>query len=483
MKTEEYMSRSNQVQSIHLSSRFDIPVVPAEGGRRHLVVELVPPARHELGARRQPLEVAFVVDVSGSMGGGKLEAVKEALARIGAALPHGDRVSLVSFSSDVRVHVANAHCDAAGRAAFLDEVERLATRGSTDLAAGWLAGCGLVLGAGGEEPTAGGPGSTAGAPRADAEDPRDDDGVGAKGDCPARGAGADQLRVAARHGSHRRAVVLLSDGQANQGVVDPERLAGLAGDLAKRGVPTTCIGVGADYSTRQLGAISDASGGRFHHAHGPEQIVEILLGELEEHEQIVATQLLLEVSAKKGVAARVLGPVKGETRRGVHRALVGSLSRGAPRKIVVAMDFPPGEAGRVHEVRVRLVGVDHAGDPLRLRAKASIAHGDCAGLAPSEADVVLVTRRMADWLGQQALNLNEAGDFQAVFELRDHHESALRVYASASSEAFAMAELALDHLSLASQAMDDSLRKQRYVRARKSLHEERDLRRMPGEQP
>lgn len=71
---------------------------PATDGRWAMIT-FTPPAAT---ARRQPRDVTFVLDVSGSMSGRKLEQAKAAGQQVLASLGAGDRVRLVAFSGDVR---------------------------------------------------------------------------------------------------------------------------------------------------------------------------------------------------------------------------------------------------------------------------------------------------------------------------------------------------------------------------------------------
>jgi Ca-activated chloride channel family protein len=51
-------------------------------------------------------------------------------------------------------------------------------------------------------------------------------------------------------------VVLLTDGQANVGLVQPEQLLGIAEGGAARGVTTTCFGFGGHYNEDLLEGLS-----------------------------------------------------------------------------------------------------------------------------------------------------------------------------------------------------------------------------------
>ena len=69
------------------------------GGDRWTMITFTPPAAT---VRRQPRDVTFVLDVSGSMSGRKLEQAKAAGRQVLGTLGAGDRLRIVAFSSDVR---------------------------------------------------------------------------------------------------------------------------------------------------------------------------------------------------------------------------------------------------------------------------------------------------------------------------------------------------------------------------------------------
>ncbi len=78
-----------------------IAMLPQADGSdaRYALVTLTPPS---MNARRTPRDVTFVIDISGSMSGRKLEQAKAAGRQLLATLGEGDRFRIVPFASDVR---------------------------------------------------------------------------------------------------------------------------------------------------------------------------------------------------------------------------------------------------------------------------------------------------------------------------------------------------------------------------------------------
>jgi Ca-activated chloride channel family protein len=83
---------------------------------------------------RQPLALTFVIDVSGSMSGNRLELVKASLALLLTQLDHQDAIAVVSFANDTRLDVPMT--SAANRGSVEDVIAALETRGGTNVEAG-----------------------------------------------------------------------------------------------------------------------------------------------------------------------------------------------------------------------------------------------------------------------------------------------------------------------------------------------------------
>ena len=63
---------------------------------------------------RPPVNLAIVIDCSGSMEGAPIEAAKSAAKQITEKLSQKDRLSIVTFGSEVETHFSNVRMDESG---------------------------------------------------------------------------------------------------------------------------------------------------------------------------------------------------------------------------------------------------------------------------------------------------------------------------------------------------------------------------------
>lgn len=342
---------------------------------RHVVVTITAPeAVQAPDVRRQPLNLALVVDVSGSMQGRPLQAACEGAALVVERLTADDRLSLVSFASDVVVHASAVRLDDAGKAMVLATLRELTTRGSTDLCAGWLAGCEAVA-----------------------------------------------TRLAFANGSERNHVVVLSDGHANQGVVAPEQLAAHASELRQRGVLTSTVGIGVAYSPIQLQAISEAGGGRMHDAERPEEIAEVLLAELADTLATTVENLQVALRLPPLVRAELYGTAPTVHEGGEYRVQLGSMLSGATRHVVVKLTFPAGVVGARAELGARASwripgeAAEHSIDlpPCDFRFGGG---SECAAQPRDLERARIVLSHWQAHVLHRAMALNQSGDLLRAFE-------------------------------------------------------------------
>lgn len=266
-----------------------------EGGAsvRYLVAELSAHMnRDALPSERAPLNIALVIDASGSMGGGKLEAAKSAASGLAERLTERDRLTLVSFASDVQVHLDAVPVSQSNLAVIRSEIVRLQTRGQTDLSGGWFAGV----------------------------------------ECAARVSEADP-RMTPR-------VIILSDGHANAGITESDELREHAGELRMRGVLTSALGIGDGYDEQLLRGIAENGGGRLHDAELVSEISSVLIGELKDIFETLMEGAQITLTAPRGVRVELLGKVAAETQHDGVVASLGPIQNDVPRVTVFKVSCP-----------------------------------------------------------------------------------------------------------------------------------------------
>jgi Ca-activated chloride channel family protein len=153
--------------------------------------------------------------------------------------------------------------------------------------------------------------------------------------------------------------VLLSDGQANQGITDRGALARLAGGAADRGLRLTTVGLGLDYNEDLMEALAENGRGRYYYVKDAATLESVFAGELESLQATVATATELRlVPACAGV--EVLSVLGYETRRDGAATVVPmvDLFGGDSRRLVAKLRVPAGGQARADLVRVELAYID-----------------------------------------------------------------------------------------------------------------------------
>lgn len=103
-------------------------------------------------------------------------------------------------------------------------------------------------------------------------------------------------------------VIVLTDGLANRGVTDPEKLRTLVAAAHTRGIGVSMLGCGTDFDEKLLTALATAGGGRYTYVSSPEQIPAAITAELDGLLEVVAQNVKLEMGvATGGAITRVYG--------------------------------------------------------------------------------------------------------------------------------------------------------------------------------
>ena len=265
----------------------DRSLVRASGDSTRYALASIVAGRVARAHSRAPVNVAFVLDRSGSMNGSKIRLARRAVDHALRLLRGDDRFALVVYDSqiDVVVESTPATHEACERArALLASIE---ARDSTDLCGGWLAGCEQVA--------------------------RYIEGAGL-GRC-----------------------LLLTDGLANHGISDHEEIVAHARELRRRGVVTSTFGVGADFDERLLQQMADAGAGHFYFIERAEQIPDLLASELGETLEVVASGVTLVIATPKGLHAEVLNQFPSTREPGLLTVQIGDLVSGQELSLVTRL--------------------------------------------------------------------------------------------------------------------------------------------------
>jgi len=338
---------------------------------RILEIELTAP-----GASRDrestPLNLALVIDRSGSMSGGKLEQAKVAVRQILDLLRPCDGVSIVDFDNFVTIDAEVNSVTPGAREEIMAGVNRLQPRGSTDLGEGWLKGCESV----------------------------------------------------ARRLSDGRVsrTLLLTDGQANQGITDPEELSRHAAALFERGVATSTFGIGLDFNEHLLEAMANNGGGNYYYIDRNQRITELLMQEFKDLAAVTLKNVVLEFRFPASTSVELLGEWRAERQENKLVINLSDLPANRTVNLFIKILTPPGSGQLVMSTAV--FGHDEDDRPFNIVQDISLQYASADKVAEAEAarDVDLVTRFSTVVVGHysnQAYKLEREGKLEEAGKLMD----------------------------------------------------------------
>jgi Ca-activated chloride channel family protein len=243
---------------------------------------------------RKAKSIVFVVDRSGSMGGGRLEMVKNTILDTLARLNPGDYLSVVTFDDDAVVEVPLQQIAELNLMQVRDKIGSLVTGGSTNLELGYRFGL--------------------------AEASKSPAGVEAT-------------------------VMVLSDGHANSGVIVPEALGQLAAAATEHYVTTTTMGIGSGYDENILDAMADSGNGNHIAAVELAEAVAGLQAEIDDLLMKTMTDVKIDIEF-----GEVFSDGKSKVRKVRHlrkfratergaQAELGDLSSGEEKNVVFELNF------------------------------------------------------------------------------------------------------------------------------------------------
>ncbi|HEY4190066.1 MAG TPA: VWA domain-containing protein [Candidatus Limnocylindrales bacterium] len=407
-----------------LAVQADRRLIRANGrSERFLLIGVTAPTVAPDPSRRRPaVNLGFVLDRSGSMGGQrKLGLARQAVLEATHRLDDPDRFSVVVYDNEVEVVVSSVLASPESRRLASSRLDTVDARGSTDLHGGWLAGCEQV--AAGLQP----------------------DGV--------------------------NRVLLLTDGLANVGVTDHDALVTAAHDLRQRGVTTSTFGVGTDFDETLLQGIADAGGGHFYFIGDVAQMRDHITSEVGETLEVVAREVRLELTLPESVRVDSLSPFRVERHGGRATVFLGDLVSGQALTLALRVTFDYGEIGREVGIGVRIVDRDGAFerarpalDPVTLAW--TYADNPANDAQPRDRDVDRVVARLfAERAKQEAVRLNRQGQFEDAGRALDGVRRRVAAYAGSDTALRQIVEELRVEAPVFAAAMPEMARKQQFYQA------------------
>lgn len=354
--------------SVTISTDLAYDVVPSEGGKIYLHIGLEAIRREFSEADRPPVNIALVIDQSGSMRGPRLASAKLAAKEALSRLSRNDTLALVAYNH--RVDVLRDAGRVRNFSDIEDAIDQLRAEGRTALYAGVQEG-GRQLG---------------------------------------------------RYLSDRQInrVVLLSDGMANVGPSKPRELSRLGQKLAGDGISVTTIGLGLNYNEDLMQQLALASDGNHAFAEKPDDLARIFNSEFGDALGAGARDIEIIIEVHKGYRpTRILGP-KGDIDGNRVKVRFGQLTGGFERYLVVELDAEAGGTASVREdvadVRVGymdLIGGTRQSHEATVQAERS---ADTARVEASANAAILakVGEQKSVVATKEAIKLRDKGDIAAA---------------------------------------------------------------------
>ena len=252
----------------------------------------------EANKKRAPVNLAIVLDKSGSMSGEKITQARRAAIDAISLLGSDDIVSIITYDTTVSVLVpATKMTD---RESIAKAINSIQADGNTALFAGVSKGA------------------------------------------------AEVRKFLDKE--HVNRIVLLSDGIANSGPSTPGELGALGASLMKENISVSTLGLGLSYNEDLMVQLAKKSGGNHHFIEKSTELADIFRREFEDVLSVVAQEVDLKIQIAEGIRpVRVLGNDSDINGQQVVTRMNQIYSR-QNKYVVIEVEIPSSEANANREL-------------------------------------------------------------------------------------------------------------------------------------
>lgn len=274
------------------------------GEAGEITVRLRVGARALKNAPKAPVNLALVVDTSGSMEGEMIEDAKKASLALLDSLSPGDTLAVIAFHSRAEVLTPATLINAKSAAKIREQIGKMKAHGTTDMAGGLKAGIDEVV----------------------------------------KGLRAD--------GVNR--IVLLGDGVPN----NEAPMLNLARSAGQSGIAVTALGLGIDYNETLMNAVAQHSGGKFHFVRDSGAVASVFKEEVLRLKRVVGKNASLKLSPGPGVTIKGIVGLPASTSGTDTIVMLGDMSEGDQRDVIVRVSAAGRRANSVVELFDAAVAFD-----------------------------------------------------------------------------------------------------------------------------
>ena len=317
------------------------------------------------GSTRAPVNLAVVIDRSGSMSGAKIENARRAASRLVDLLDEHDRLSVVHYGTDVAA-MGGVFATPENKLKLKRFIAHIVDEGGTNIGDGLAAGARHI--------------------------------ERAKTD----------FRV--------NRLLLLSDGQPTVGITSAQGLSNVVRNIRAQGVSVTSLGVGADFNEDLMQRLADVGGGSYGFISDAAAMATLFQKDLEQAGTMVAQGATLSFTLPAGVRfVEVYGRPVSQVGNTVTITLPDFSARQV-EKLVVHLSASPGvRSGTVDIAGFQLAYTDLlTSKPADARLSLAAMVTEDGTLAMEKRDktaVVLATKARAAVNYQKAAEAIDRGDF------------------------------------------------------------------------
>ncbi len=242
-------------------------------------------------ADRAPVNVAIVIDRSGSMSGRKLQQARRAAIMALGLLERRDTISIVTYSSGVEILVPATRLE--NRAMIERRIENIFAGGSTALYAGVKAG------------------------------------------------GQQLEKYLDRE--HVNRVILLSDGLANIGPKTPDEVAELGYRLIEKGISVTTLGLGTGYNEDLMAKLANVTDGNHAFVENADELEKFFALELGDITSVVAQDIEIEIHIYPGIRPKRTLWRKSTIKGNIVKARINQVYGAQKKDMTLELEIPSGK--------------------------------------------------------------------------------------------------------------------------------------------